>query len=930
MRIVILVLLILVSMSASFAQTSAFTYQGKLNDAGIPANGQYDLVFRLYELDEGGSPIAAEQVVENVQVTAGLFKVALSFDFTPFTTIAAQWIEVAVRPGSSTGGFTTLSPRQQITSSPYSMQSAFSVFSTIATTANNALAVGGTPAAQIIKEGDTRLNDARTPLAGSPSYVQNTTSTQTSSNFNVSGVGRAGTFRSPLFDAIGEYQIFGGRVLAASGDNLSVGGSTGGPSTGSFNTYLGFGAGSSSTSNASQNTFAGTNSGSLTTSGTRNSFFGARSGLSNDNGGANTFVGEGSGVLTTTGSENSFFGADSGQSNSTGSRNSYFGVWSGGLPGITDSSAIGYRAFATQSNTLILGSVNGFNGAASSPRVGIGTTAPTQQLHVVGDGLFTGNLSTTGAFSGNGSSITSLNAANIETGTLAPARLNNAAILNQTTLQASSNFNVSGTGTVGGAMSALQFNLGGNRVLSSFGTNNIFVGVGTGILTTGSSNSFVGAGAGSLNTTGASNTFVGSGAGGVNTQAVSNSFFGANAGSSTTQGSSNVFIGAQSGAANSTGLENTFVGTSAGLAISTGSRNVALGYGTTISHSSLTNATAIGHRALVSSSDSIVLGSVNGVNGATADTRVGIGTTSPVFKLDVIAPSEFGLRVQTGLSGILASFGGLGTFGVDAPGVVDGRFSIREDGNVGIGIPSPLHKLHVRGENLRLEGTNTTVIPRFSLHYTGATANGGKWQNYASGNGMADLLTFGALNDAENSEQIWMRVVRFGGSVSNVQFPTGNLIVSENLSVSGNISVSTLGAAGGTQLCRNAGNQISTCSSSLRYKTNIFGFTSGMDFINRLRPISFDWKDGGMKDVGFGAEDIAKIDPRFVTFNDKGEVEGVKYDRFSVAFVNAFKEQQSEIERLQKEIDAQKTANEKLQLQLDALKKLVCDAGLCK
>ena len=57
-----------------------------------------------------------------------------------------------------------------------------------------------------------------------------------------------------------------------------------------------------------------------------------------------------------------------------------------------------------------------------------------------------------------------------------------------------------------------------------------------------------------------------------------------------------------------------------------------------------------------------------------------------------------------------------------------------------------------------------------------------------------------------------------------------------------------------------------------------------------------------MKDVGFGAEDVAKIDPLFVTYTDKGEVEGVKYDRLSAAFVNAFKEQQAQIERQQAEI----------------------------
>lgn len=103
-----------------------------------------------------------------------------------------------------------------------------------------------------------------------------------------------------------------------------------------------------------------------------------------------------------------------------------------------------------------------------------------------------------------------------------------------------------------------------------------------------------------------------------------------------------------------------------------------------------------------------------------------------------------------------------------------------------------------------------------------------------------------------------------------------------------------------------------------------------------------------MKDVGFGAEDVAKIDPRFVTYNDKGEVEGVKYDRLSVAFVNAFKEQQAQIESQQKQIEqlqsdfdavkarnrSQQAALERQQSQIDSLMKLICkdkqDEDVCK
>jgi len=53
--------------------------------------------------------------------------------------------------------------------------------------------------------------------------------------------------------------------------------------------------------------------------------------------------------------------------------------------------------------------------------VGVGTSAPTQRLEVVGNVLASGSA-TAASFSGNGSNLTALNAANIATGTLAVAR----------------------------------------------------------------------------------------------------------------------------------------------------------------------------------------------------------------------------------------------------------------------------------------------------------------------------------------------------------------------------------------------------------------------------------------------------------------------------------------------------------------------------
>jgi hypothetical protein len=122
------------------------------------------------------------------------------------------------------------------------------------------------------------------------------------------------------------------------------------------------------------------------------------------------------------------------------------------------------------------------------------------------------------------------------------------------------------------------------------------------------------------------------------------------------------------------------------------------------------------------------------------------------------------------------------------------------------------------------------------------------------------------------------------------------------LHVAGTVRVDVLGTAGATALCRNASNQVATCSSSLRYKQDVAPFGGGLDVLNRLRPISFTWKDGGLRDVGFGAEDVVAIDPRLATFNDAGTVEGVKYDRLTTVLVNAVKELQDRNDALERRL----------------------------
>jgi DNA-binding transcriptional MerR regulator len=125
-------------------------------------------------------------------------------------------------------------------------------------------------------------------------------------------------------------------------------------------------------------------------------------------------------------------------------------------------------------------------------------------------------------------------------------------------------------------------------------------------------------------------------------------------------------------------------------------------------------------------------------------------------------------------------------------------------------------------------------------------------------------------------------------------------------------------------------------------------FSSGLDVVRRLRPIAFEWRDGGLKDVGFAAEDVHAIAPLLTTTNQDGQIEGVKYAQLTTVLVNAINEQQTQIDAQKELLAAQRRALQeqqqqnqvqqkqlqKQQGQLEALIKLVCSsqpqAEVCK
>jgi carbonic anhydrase/acetyltransferase-like protein (isoleucine patch superfamily) len=135
-------------------------------------------------------------------------------------------------------------------------------------------------------------------------------------------------------------------------------------------------------------------------------------------------------------------------------------------------------------------------------------------------------------------------------------------------------------------------------------------------------------------TAGANNVVMGSWAFKDHTTGSRNTAIGNFALGEATNGDENTALGENS-LANTNSNLNTGIGKNAGLTNSNGTNNTFLGAFADAGSATLTNATAIGFRSRVDNNNAMVLGSINGVNGATASTNVGIGTTNPLTTLDV-------------------------------------------------------------------------------------------------------------------------------------------------------------------------------------------------------------------------------------------------------------------------------------------------------
>ncbi len=255
------------------------------------------------------------------------------------------------------------------------------------------------------------------------------------------------------------------------------------------------------------------------------------------------------------------------------------------------SSTMGSAIVATESSTT--GSTYGLKATVQSPS---GTVAWLQ--NTAGGPLITattgpinnpltkfsvdgsGNVTTVGTFTGNGSGLTGV--------PLTPG--SNFYIQNGNSVQSSSNYNIDGNGTVGGTLTGKAVNtqtnyqIGGSAVLSVGAPvsteKNLFVGRFAGANNTGDLNLFVGEDTGYSNTGGTGNTFLGVEAGYSNDSGNNNVYLGFQSGL-VSVGSNNVYLGssvAYGGYPGDSGNNNTYLGDAVAYNNTSGSNNAYLGY----------------------------------------------------------------------------------------------------------------------------------------------------------------------------------------------------------------------------------------------------------------------------------------------------------------------------------------------------------------
>ena len=131
-----------------------------------------------------------------------------------------------------------------------------------------------------------------------------------------------------------------------------------------------------------------------------------------------------------------------------------------------------------------------------------------------------------------------------------------------------------------------------------------------------------------------------------------------------------------------------------------------------------------------------------------------------------------------------------------------------------------------------------------------------------------------------------------------------------NVDESGNVGVGTTSPTEKLHVIGNALADAHTTPSSRRWKTNIQTIENPLEQVQRLRGVTYDWKESGKHDIGLIAEEVGEVIPEIVAYEENGvDAKSVDYSRLVAVLIEGMKAQQVEITELrQSQNELQKLA----------------------
>jgi len=332
--------------------------------------------------------------------------------------------------------------------------------------------------------------------------------------------------------------------------------------------------------------------------------------------------------------------------------------------------------------------------------------------------------------------------------------------------------------------------------------------------------------------------------------------------------------------------------------------------------------------------------------------RLGIGTTSPSAKLEVQDANGVSLKfgdlasypnnvvpcfIGTGTSALAGVNGDLVLvprtsdagkilFATGNGGAATEKVRIANDGNVGIGTASPDTTLHVHKGASGLSGSplsdSTLVLENSTHNYLTMLAP----SNHDS------ALIFG---DADNNN---VGSVGYNHSENRLNFgvngaermritSAGKFVVGDTAALNGGGALGSFVFSGGQGLFISTVSQstgevmgfvhqktsvvgtIAINSSSTTYNTSsdarlkdITGEARGLDVINALNPVAYNWKKSGQADEGLIAQEVQEIVPNAVSQNSNQYYQ-MDYSKLVTYLVKGMQEQQTIIDDLKSRIE---------------------------